>query len=132
MRAGVLRAIRSRIGSRAMAQMESDSELTGKSSSSTLIAAELAAIGKKRVEECINAQTELLGRLQERNQQWLDRLQQEANLASEFASKLTAARSIPDAMTACQEWTSWWFEMMAEDGKHLSPIPNSLWRRARA
>jgi hypothetical protein len=22
-------------------------------------------------------------------------------------------------MTACQEWTSWWFEMMAEDGKHL-------------
>ncbi len=26
---------------------------------------------------------------------------------------------IPDAMTACQEWTSWWFEMMAEDGKHL-------------
>ena len=62
-----------------MAQMESDSERTEKSSSSTPIAAELAAIGKKRVEECINAQTELLGRLQERNRQWLDRLQQEAN-----------------------------------------------------
>ena len=90
-----------------------------KPSSSTPIAAELVAIGKKRVEECIHAQTELLGRLQEKNQQWLDRLQQEANLASEFASKLTAARSIPDAMTACQEWTSWWFEMMAEDTKHL-------------
>jgi len=102
-----------------MAQMEPDSERTEDSSSSTPIAAELAAIAKKRVEECIDAQTELLGRLQERNRQWLDRLQQEANLASEFASKLTAARSIPDAMTACQEWTSWWFEMMAEDGKHL-------------
>ena len=90
-----------------------------KPSSSTPIAAELAAIGKKRVEECINAQTELLGRLQEKNQQWLDRLQQEANLASEFASKLTAARSIPDAMTACQEWTSQWFEIMTEDSRHL-------------
>jgi hypothetical protein len=46
-------------------------------------------------------------------------MQSEANLASEFASKLTTARSIPDAMTACQEWSSRRFEMMAEDGKHL-------------
>jgi hypothetical protein len=39
-------------------------------------------------------------------------------LASEFAAKLTRARSIPEAMTACQEWTGRRFEMMAEDGKH--------------
>jgi len=46
-------------------------------------------------------------------------MQSQAELASEFASKLTAARSIPDAMTACQDWTSRRFEMMAEDGQHL-------------
>ncbi len=43
----------------------------------------------------------------------------EANLASEFTSKLTAARYIPEATSACQEWTRRRFEMMAEDGKHL-------------
>lgn len=78
-----------------------------------------AAMGKKRVEDFANAQTEFLGKLQEANRQWFERMQSEASLASEFASKLSAARSIPDAMTACQEWTSRRFEMMAEDGKHF-------------
>ena len=41
-----------------------------------------------------------------------------SELRFQLASKLTAARSIPDAMTACQEWGRR-FEMMAEDGKHL-------------
>ncbi len=80
---------------------------------------EFAEMGKKRVEEFVNTQTELLEKLQEMNRQWFDRAQSEANLASELTSKLTAARSIPDAMAAYQEWTSRRFEMMAEDGKHL-------------
>ena len=80
---------------------------------------EFAEMGKKRVEEFVNTQTELLEKLQEMNRQWFDRAQSEANLASEFTSKLTAARSIPEAMAAYQEWTSRRFEMMAEDGKHL-------------
>ena len=80
---------------------------------------EFATMGKKRIEDFVNAQTEFLDTLQETNREWFDRMQSEANLTSEFASKLTAARSIPDAMTACQEWSSRRFEMMAEDGKHL-------------
>jgi hypothetical protein len=67
----------------------------------------------------MNAQTELLERLKETNRQWFDRVESEANLASEFASKLTSARSLPDAMSACQEWTMRRFAMMAEDGKHV-------------
>jgi hypothetical protein len=102
-----------------MAQRESHSERTEKSSSSNPIPSELAAAGKKRIDEFINLQTELLTELQETNRRWLDRAQSEASLVSEFASKLTAARSLPEAMTACQEWTSRRFEMMAEDGKHL-------------
>ena len=97
-------------------------ERTEKSSlpkSSLPMPAEFAEMGKQRIEGFVNAQTELLEKLQESNRQWFDRMQSEANLASEFASKLTAARSIPDAMTACQEWASRRFKMMAEDREHL-------------
>jgi hypothetical protein len=103
----------------ARAQSESYAERTQKSSPPNLIDPELAAMGKKGVEEFANAQRELLTMLQETNRQWLDRMQSEAKLASEFAMKVMATHSIPDAMTACQEWTSRRFEMMAEDGKHL-------------
>jgi len=83
------------------------------------IPGEFAAAGEKRIEGFVNAQTELYDRLQDTNRQWLDRVQTEANLASEFATKLTAARSIPDAMKACQDWTSRRIELMAEDVKHV-------------
>jgi len=42
-----------------------------------------------------------------------------ANLASDLVSKLTFARSVQDAATACQEWNSHHLETIAEDGKHL-------------
>jgi len=39
---------------------------------------------KKRVQDFVNAQTELLDKLQETNRQWFDRLQSEASLVSDF------------------------------------------------
>ena len=81
--------------------------------------AEFAATAMKRFGEFTKAQTEQLSNFQETNRQWLERVQAEASLASELISKLTAARSIPDAMTAYQEWGSRRLEMMAEDTKHL-------------
>jgi hypothetical protein len=81
--------------------------------------AEFAATGMKRFGEFTKAQTEQLNNFQETNRQWLERVQAEANLASELISKLTAARSIPDAMSAYQEWGSRRLEMIAEDTKHL-------------
>lgn len=98
---------------------ESQSERAEKSALPNLMPAEFATMGKKRFEEFTKAQTELLDKLQEANRQWIARLQSEADLASEFAGKLSAARSIPDALSACQEWTNRRFEMMAEDGKHM-------------
>ena len=97
---------------------ESQGERT-ETSALSLMPAEFAAAGRKRFEEFTKAETELLDKLRESNQQWIERVQSEVNLASEFASKLSAARSIPDAMSACQEWTGRRFEMMADDGKHL-------------
>ncbi len=103
-----------------MVQRESHSERLDKSSPANLAPTELAAMSKKRIEELFNAHTALLETLEESNRQWFNRAASEANLASEFASKLTAARSIPDALTACQEWGSRRFELMTEDGKHLA------------
>lgn len=99
-----------------MAQKESSTE---KSLLSGFMPVQLAGMAKQRVEAFVQMQTELLEKLQDANRQWFDRAQVEANLVSEFASKLTSARSLPEAAAACQEWTSRRFEMMAEDSKHL-------------
>jgi hypothetical protein len=64
-------------------------------------------------------QIELFNRFQQMHKQWLDRVQVEVNLAQELASKLSSARSIPDAMTAYQDWGDRRFKMMAEDAKHV-------------
>lgn len=81
-----------------------------------LAPAELATDAMKRLEALTKAQAE---QFQERNQQCLDRAQAEANLASEFVSKLAAARSIPAAVKAYQEWGSRRLEMIAEDTEHF-------------
>jgi hypothetical protein len=80
---------------------------------------EFATMGKKSIEELLNAQTELLKNLQETNRHWREIVQSEAALASKFATKLTTSRSIPDAMTTCQEWTGRQIEMMTEDTRLL-------------
>jgi hypothetical protein len=79
----------------------------------------LAALGKKNVEEFAKAQSELLNTMQDAHRRWLDRMQSEATLASDFTRKVTTCRSIPDAVAACQEWTGRRLEMMADDSKHL-------------
>lgn len=80
---------------------------------------DFAEAAKKRFEELTDVQSELFSRFQDTNKQWLDRVQAEAALSSEFVSKLSSARSIPDAVTVCQEWSTRRFEMMAEDAKHV-------------
>jgi len=84
-----------------------------------LLSPEFATMGKKSIEEFLNVQTELFKNLQETNRHWLEIVQSEAALASKFATKLTTTRSIPDAMTTCQEWTTRQIEMMTKDSKLL-------------
>jgi hypothetical protein len=81
-----------------------------------LAPAEFAATAMKRFETFARTQAE---QLQETNRQCFDRVQAEANLASELVSKVTAARSISEAMAAYQEWGSRRLEMAAEDTKRL-------------
>jgi hypothetical protein len=40
-------------------------------------------------------------------------------MASEFVTKLAAARSFPETATVCQEWTNRRIELLAQDGQRL-------------
>lgn len=101
-----------------MAQKETHRERE-KSPFFSLIPEDFAARMKTQTDELAKAQTELFDQCRDANRHWLDRIQTEANVASEFATKLTAARSIPEAMTAYQEWGSRRLAMMAEDTQQL-------------
>lgn len=93
--------------------------MSQKQNETTHFQVQFAEMGRKRIEDFVKVQTELLDRVQETNRKWFDRAQAEANLASEFASKLTKVHSLPEAMAIWQEWTGRSFEMLAEDGKHM-------------
>jgi CRISPR/Cas system-associated endonuclease Cas1 len=87
---------------------------------------EFAALGKKRMETFVNVQTELLDEIQEANRRWLDRFQSEANMASEFASRLSGARTIPDVMAVSRDWATRYFQMLAKDGRHFADDTRKL------
>jgi hypothetical protein len=53
-------------------------------------------------------------------------LRSDTYLASEFTAKLTEARSIPEAMSASQEWATPRLQMMAEDGQQLAAVIQKL------
>ena len=90
------------------------------------VTAELAAIGQQRFQDFVSAQVELLHQLRALNEIWLNRLRSDVDLASEFTAKLTESRSIPEAMSASQEWTTRRLQMMAEDGQQLAAVIQKL------
>jgi hypothetical protein len=90
------------------------------------VTAELATIGQQRFQDFVSAQVELLHQLRALNEIWLNRLRSDVNLASEFTAKLTESRSIPEAMSASQEWTMRRLQMMAADGQQLATVIQKL------
>jgi hypothetical protein len=81
--------------------------------------ASLAETGKERAEEVFKLQAEFSKYFQEANKTWLARLQSEASLASQFASELTVARSIPETAMAWQHWAKRRIELFAEDSSRV-------------
>jgi Phasin protein len=81
--------------------------------------AELAEMGKKQTEAIIDVQKDFINAIEEMNREWAARIKAETDLASEFAAKLTAARSIPETAAICQEWMSRRMEMFAEDSRRF-------------
>jgi hypothetical protein len=102
-----------------MAQRDPGSDGSTKSAPSNSLFTELGEIGKERAEAMAAVQTELLDGFQEIGQHWVARATSETNLASELAAKLTSARSVPETMTAYQEWASRRMQLAIEDSRRL-------------
>jgi len=84
-----------------------------------LMPREFAEMGRKAIETMMGMQMGLLESFQTLNQQWMSHAEAEAKLASQFLEKLAAAKSLPDAASACQECMNRRMELLAEDGRQL-------------
>lgn len=74
-------------------------------------------IGTQRFESLMEVHKKLLHTFEQVQRDRLNRTMEETKLASEFAAKVTSARSIPDIMALYQQWITKCEEMMAEDGR---------------
>jgi hypothetical protein len=70
---------------------------------------------KEMLEACEQFNRAWLARVQSR----LARVQSEVALWSELATKLTATRSVPEALEAYTKWAARQMQMTAEDGQRL-------------
>jgi hypothetical protein len=96
-----------------------DAEKANGFAAMNMLPSELAEAGKKQIEAIAHAQTEVLDALQEWNRDYLDCARSEAILASDIATKLMTARTIPETGTACQEWLGRWTATVGEDSQRL-------------
>jgi hypothetical protein len=75
---------------------------------------------KQRTDAMLSMQQELLRAYEQGNSVWLARLKSEADCWSELTMKLIGSRSIPDAMSAYQDYVTHHVQMAAEDGQRIS------------
>lgn len=64
-------------------------------------------------------QSEFFNALEEMSRNWMARATAEVELGLQLSKKLTAAHSVPDALTAYQEWLSEEMGARAEDARRL-------------
>src|SRR5262249_39576548 len=80
---------------------------------------DLSAFGKAQTEGMLNLQKELLETYEQASRAWLDRVRPEVELWSRLGEKLTATRSVPEAMDAYQNCVGARMHMAAEAGQRL-------------
>jgi hypothetical protein len=64
----------------------------------------LSKTAERQVEAIAETQKEFFDTLTKMNERWLSRATAEARLATDLGSKLSSARSVPDAVEAYQQW----------------------------
>lgn len=73
-----------------------------------------------RTDAALVLQKALLESYEQASRAWLARVQSEVALWSELATKLTATRSVPEALEACTKSVSQRMQMAADDGRQLT------------
>jgi hypothetical protein len=94
-------------------------EQTSTESAAPFLMKQFADLGQETFYRMMTLQKGLLKTVQELNQQWAASMSAEAELASQFFAKLTAAKSMPDAASACQECGSRQMEILADQNRKL-------------
>jgi len=79
--------------------------------------ATVTEMGRKQIDAVIDLQHELVDQMEEISREWTARVKTEADLANEFASKLSAVRTVPDVAAIYQDWWKRRMELLAEDSR---------------
>src|SRR6476619_6254763 len=74
----------------------------------------------ERTEAILTMQKELLSAYEKASHAWLARVKSEVELWTGLAQKLTATRSVPEAVAAYQECVTERMKMAAEDGQRIA------------
>lgn len=82
-------------------------------------ASEFMTEGRQRLEEFADAQSQFWDQVQHSGRKWLDRMQDEASMAADFASKLTSAKSFTETASLFQNWTVKHMELASEDARRV-------------
>jgi hypothetical protein len=77
----------------------------------------------------LNMQKELAEAYEQASRAWLDRVKSEAELWSDLASKLSATRSVPEAMAAYQASVTKRLQMAADDGRRMAEDCQALMQK---
>jgi hypothetical protein len=76
--------------------------------------------GQEQTEATLGIQKELLEAYEQASRAWLARVQSEVDLWSDLATRLSATRSIPDALGAYQETVAQRLQMATDDGRRMT------------
>jgi hypothetical protein len=79
-----------------------------------------AKLGQEQTEAMAGMQKEILDAYEQANRAWLARVKSEVEFWSDLASKLSATRSVPEAMETYQKSAAHRMQMAAEDGRRLT------------
>jgi len=80
---------------------------------------DMREFGINSIKAGLHMQREVFDALEDIGRGWLARATSEAELAFNLPARLTATLSIPDALSAYQEWLSEWMNMCGEDTRRL-------------
>jgi len=78
-----------------------------------------ASSAQEGSEAMVNMQKELLDVYEQASRAWLARVKSEVDLWSDLATKLSATRSMPEALESYQKFVTQRMQMAADDGRQL-------------
>jgi hypothetical protein len=79
--------------------------------------ADFTTLGKDQADALTDMQKEFTRLIEQANADWLARMELEKELAADLAAKLSAAKSLPDAAKAYQDWMGRRMETITKDSQ---------------